>query len=167
MRRNADDVHVWIMNHPSAPLRDGKSVKKLGKEFRSRQKSQLVRLSVRSRGRQLRFALYGAVLGIAAVCALCVVEHQALNWYTPAWEALLGGLAGFLLARSGGGFLNGVVLFGLAYMATILLRETGYDSSEVLGRYVKARVVSLHGDFAALLALSVLGGLIGFTSDRR
>ena len=71
------------------------------------------------------------------------------------------------LARSNGGFLNGTALFGLAYTATIFLREAGYDSTRVIGRLAEARTVSMHADFAALLSVAVLGGLIGFVSDRR
>jgi len=158
---------MWTMNHPSAPLRDGETANRLSREFRDRQRGQLVRLSVRSRAGRARTAFLGLAIGVATVFALCAVEKQALHWYTPAWEAILLACAGYVLALTRGGFLNGTGLFGLAYMATIFLRELGYDSSEVLTRASEARAVSLHGDFAALLSVSVLGGLIGFLSDRR
>ena len=155
------------MDHPSAPLRNGDTANRLGRDFRDRQRSQKLRLSTRSRVGGLRASLFGAAIGVATVVGICTIEGQALHWYTPAWEALLVGAASYLLARSRGGFLNGVGLFGLAYMATIFLREGGYDSSVVLGHLAQARTVSLHADFAALLSVSVIGGLIGFLSDRR
>jgi hypothetical protein len=155
------------MDHPNAPQRKGDTANKLSRDFRDRKRSQNLNLSSRSRARKLRTALLGGFLGGVAVAILCMVENQILQWYSPAWEVLLLGLAGYLLVRSRGGFLNGLVLFGLAYTATILLREFGYDSSVVLGEFQKAREVSLHGDFAALCGLAVLGGLIGFSSDHR
>ena len=158
---------MWTMNHPSAPLRDGDTANRLSRDFRDRQRGQLLRLSVRSRAGRARSAFLGFAVGVATVFALCAVEKQPLHWYTPAWEAILLGFAGYLLARTHGGFLNGTGLFGLAYMATIFMRELGFDSTEVLARAAEARTMSLHGDFAALLSVGVIGGLIGFLSDRR
>ncbi len=158
---------MWTMNHPSAPLRNGDTATGLGREFRDRQRSQTMRLSVRSRARQAKTALLASILAVAAVVAVSVLEHQAFHWFSPLWEVLLLGMAGYTLARVRGGFLNGTGLFGLAYMGAIFLRELGFDSSVVVGHLSKERIVSLHGDFAVLLVLTVCGGLIGFITDRR
>lgn len=155
------------MESQRTPPRRGDAAKALKSEFEERRRDQIVRLAVRSRTRRLRSLLIGAGTGIGAVAAICIFQYSPFYWHSAVWEAALCGLAGYLLARANGGFLNGLVLFGLAYMGAIALRETGYDSSQVIAHFPKPREVGLHADFAAFFGIAAIGGLIGFATDGR
>lgn len=114
------------------------------------------------RRRDLRNAtIAGAFAGFVAVLATLEGTRRALFWHSFLLETLLGALAGRLLARSGGGVLRGILLFGGSYLLAFLLRAIGLDPSVVFARGDLAGAGAVYGNFASLCLMVGVGAAVG------
>ena len=136
-------------------------MKAMQAEFRAREARELERLEARARRNRRNGTIAGAAVAFAAVLATAGVTRKSWFWHSCLLEAVLCALAGFLLARSGGGFLRGVLLFSGAYLFAHLLRAIGLDPSVVFDAGDMRRGLAVQGNFLSLIIVITCGGLIG------
>ena len=87
--------------------------------------------------------------------------RRAIPWHGFLLEALLGAVAGYLLARAGGGAMRGLLLFAGAYMLAFLLRSTGLDPSVLFAAGDVRAGAAVQGHFTSLCFLVSAGMAAG------
>ena len=119
------------------------------------------RLHARQRGNRLKGAAAGAAIGLVAVLATAGATRRVIVWHSFLLEAILCALAGYLLARRGGGSLNGVLLFSGAYLLAWLLRATGLDPAVLFAAGDLRRAAAVSGNLMSLCIVVSCGVAVG------
>ena len=150
------------MRPPSPPTIDD-----LQEEFRAKQARELAATAVRERRRRRSGTIAGAAAGLAAVAVTAGATRQALFWHSFLLEALLGAVAGHVLARTGGGVLKGIILFAGAYMLAFFVRASGLDPAAVFAAGDLRAAPAVQGHFTSLCFLVSAGAAMGhIVADR-
>jgi hypothetical protein len=143
------------------------TIDELKDEFRAKQARELALAHVRERRRRRNGAIAGAAAGFAAVAVTSGATRRALFWHSFLLETLLGAVAGYILARTGGGLLKGILLFSGAYMLAFFLRASGLDPSAVfLAGDIRA-APAVQGHFTSLCFLVSAGAAMGHIVSER
>jgi len=150
------------MDNPRTVTYPGQSPGDLRADHAGQQRGRAIRQHARKGAQGIKGIAIGALLGAAAVFIFCVLDKQPFFWQTAVWEAALCGLAGLILGRTSGGVISGGALFGVAYTGALFLRQSQYNSINVLEPYLPLREVSVHNDFALFACLTVCGALLGY-----
>lgn len=150
------------MQPPGPPTID-----ELKEEFRARQARDLERAVLREKRRRRNGTIAGAAAGFLAVAVTAGATRRALFWHSFLLETLLGAVAGYVLARTGGGLLKGILLFAGAYMFAFFLRASGLDPSAVFMAGDLRAAPAVQGHFTSLCFLVSAGAAMGhIVSDR-
>lgn len=147
------------MRHPS--LEPACPPEELRAEFLAREEQTRERLLARQRRNRRNGALAGGVAGLAAVLVTAGATRQAIAWHSFLLEALLGALAGYLLARWNGGVLKGLILFAGAYLFAFLLRAWGLDPGVLFAAGDLRAGAAVQGHFTSLCFLVSAGMAVG------
>lgn len=105
--------------------------------------------------------LAGAGAGFVAVLLTAGATRRAIAWHSFLLETLLVAVAGLFVARSGGGPLRGILLFGGAYLLAFVLRALGLDPSVLFLAGDLSAAPALQGHYASLAFLVGAGAAIG------
>jgi hypothetical protein len=147
---------------PSPPTID-----ELKEEFRAKQARELAMSVVRERRRRRNGTIAGAAAGFAAVAVTAGATRQALYWHSFLLESVLGAVAGYVLARTGGGLLKGILLFAGGYMLAFFLRASGLDPAAVFAAGDLRAAPAVQGHFTSLCFLVSAGAAMGhIVADR-
>jgi hypothetical protein len=138
---------------------------KLRQEFVAREKEALRGGSMREAKKGVTGALTGVIAMVIAIAITVVVTRIGFYWHSFLLEFLFSAFAGYVMQRSGGGLLRGVVLLPLAYGAAFLMRRYGWDPSSALAP--DAILISGHGHLLAVCILVGCGGLTGYVLETR
>jgi hypothetical protein len=138
---------------------------KLRQEFEAREKAALRGGSVREAKKGVTGAASGVVAMLIAIAITVIVTRVGFYWHSFLLEFLFSAFAGYVMQRSGGGLLRGVVLLPLAYGAAFLMRRYGWDPSSALAP--DAILISGHGHLLAVCILVGCGGLTGYVLETR
>ncbi|HEX5138611.1 MAG TPA: hypothetical protein VFY93_16685 [Planctomycetota bacterium] len=150
------------MQPPGPPTID-----ELQEEFRAKQERDLARAHAREKARRRNGTIAGAAAGLAAVAVTAGATRTALFWHSFLLEAVLGAVAGYVLARTGGGLLKGIVLFSGAYMLAFFLRASGLDPAAVFQAGDIRAAPAVQGHFTSLCFLVSAGAAMGhIVADR-
>lgn len=150
------------MRPPTPP-----SIEELKAEFRVEHARELALAVVREKRRRRNGTIAGAAAGFLAVAVTAGATRQAIFWHSFLLESLLGSVAGYVLARTGGGLLKGIVLFAGAYMMAFFVRASGLDPSAVFAAGDLRAVPAVQGHFTSLCFLVSAGAAMGhIVSDR-
>ena len=133
----------------------------LQEEFRAKQARELAAATVRERRRRRNGTIAGAAAGFAAVAVTAGATRQALFWHSFLLETLLGMVAGYVLARTGGGLLKGIGLFAGAYMLAFFARASGLDPAVVFAAGDLRAAPAVQGHFTSLCFLVSAGAAMG------
>ena len=142
-------------------------VEEMQAEFRAKQAREFAASVVREKRRRRTGLVAGAAAGLLAVAVTAGATRTALFWHSFLLESLLGAVAGYVLARTGGGLLKGILLFSGAYMLAFFLRASGFDPSAVfLAGDIRA-APAVQGHFTSLCFLVSAGAAMGhIVADR-
>jgi hypothetical protein len=134
---------------------------RLRTEFAASQANEMRK--ARARQRRIRFnaGVVGGISALAAVAITATVTRETTEWHSFVLEAVLGTVAGYLLARRGGGILAGAVYFCLAYLLAFQLRTSGFDPGVLFSEYDMRLAMAGQGHLLSLGILIVCGGAIG------
>lgn len=133
----------------------------LQEAFREKQARELALAHVRERRRRRNGTIAGAAAGFAAVAVTSGATRKALFWHSFLLESILGAVAGYILARTGGGLLKGIVLFSAAYLFAFLLRASGLDPAAVFQSGDLRAAPAVQGHFTSLCFLVSAGAAMG------
>ena len=136
-------------------------IEELQAEFRAKQARELAAAAGRERRRCRNGTIAGAAAGFAAVAVTAGATRQALFWHSFLLESLLGAAAGYVLARTGGGLLKGILLFAGAYMLAFLFRASGLDPAAVFAAGDLRAAPAVQGHFTSLCFLVSAGAAMG------
>jgi hypothetical protein len=136
-------------------------VERLRTDYRAREDAAMVRLGARRRRDARNGAVAGAFAGLVAVFVTAAVTRTAWMWHSCVLEAVLGAVAGLVLARRGGGVLTGILLFSASYFAAWLARACGLDPSVLFEAGDVRASAAVTGHVTALSHLVAAGGLMG------
>jgi hypothetical protein len=139
----------------------------LQEEFRAKQARGLAEVAARERRRRRNGTIAGAAAGLAAVAVTAGATRTALHWHSFVLESVLGAVAGYVLARTGGGLLKGIVLFAGAYMLAFFLRASGLDPSAVFASGDLRAAPAVQGHFTSLCFLVSAGAAMGHIVQER
>ncbi len=103
----------------------------------------------------------GAVIGFVSTFITIEVTRRGIFWHSFLLETLFCALAGYVLVRRGADPLNGVALFGVAYLAAWLIRALGMDPSVLFAAGDIARAAMVQGNFASLCLTVSCGAGMG------
>jgi len=134
---------------------------KLRDEFAARQHAEMRSAHKRQRRNRFGASLAGGVAALAAVALTAALARQTIVWHAFGLEAALGALAGYLLARRGGGMLAGALYFCLAYLVAFQLRSTGFDPGSLFAGKDMQLAWAGSGHLMSLGILVSCGGIIG------
>lgn len=137
------------------------TIEELKDEFRAKQARELAMAHVRERRRRRNGTIAGAAAGFAAVAVTAGATRTALFWHSFLLESVLGAVAGYVLARTGGGLLKGILLFSGAYMLAFFLRASGLDPSAVFASGDIRAAPAVQGHFTSLCFLVSAGAAMG------
>jgi hypothetical protein len=140
---------------------------KLRQEFLARERQALRGGSLREAKKGLTGVLGGAGAMLIAIGITVVVTRLGFYWHSFIAEFLLAGFMGYLLQRTGGGLLKGVVLLPLAYGGAYGLRLMGWDPSRYLAGEGSAVLIAGHGHLLAVCCLVGCGGVLGYILESR
>ena len=138
---------------------------KLRKEFEARERAALRGGSVREAKRGIAGSASGIFAMLVAIAITVVVTRIGFYWHSFLLEFLFAAFAGYLIQRTGGGLLRGVLLLPLAYGAAFLMRRYGWDPSTALAP--DPILIAGHGHLLAVCILVGCGGLTGYTLEGR
>jgi hypothetical protein len=130
-------------------------------EFRAKQARELERAVEREKRRRRNGLVAGAAAGFAAVLVTAGATRRALFWHSFLLETILGAVAGYVLARTGGGVLKGILLFAGAYMIAFCLRAGGLDPAVVFLAGDLRAAPAVQGHFTSLCFLVSAGAAMG------
>jgi len=134
---------------------------RLRREFVERERRALFAAALRERRNRLTGAIGGSSATLVAAVATAAVTRRGFFWHSFLLEALLGALAGYLLARRGGGILTGVALFVGSYLLAFQIRAAGFDPSVLFAPTDLRLGAASQGHLMSLGVLIACGGLIG------
>jgi hypothetical protein len=142
-------------------------IEEIQEEFRAQQAREMERSVAREKRLRRNGTIAGAVAGLLAVAVTAGATRRALFWHSFLLESVLGAVAGYVLARTGGGLLKGILLFAGAYLLAFCLRASGLDPSAVfLAGDVRA-APAVQGHFTSLCFLVSAGAAMGhIVADR-
>jgi hypothetical protein len=143
------------------------TIEELQGEFREKQTRDLAAAQRREKRRRRNGTIAGAAAGFAAVAVTAGATRQALYWHSFLLESLLGAVAGYVLARTGGGLLKGILLFAGAYLLAFVLRASGLDPAAVFAWGDLRAAPAVQGHFTSLCFLVSAGAAMGhIVADR-
>ena len=137
---------------------------RLRRDFNASQQAALRRALARQRRARFTASAGGGVAGLAAVAVAATVTGQEIFWHSFLLETMLGMIAGYLLARRGGGMLAGIVYFLLAYVIAFQIRVVGFDAGSLYTPDLRIAIVG-QGHMFSFAILVGFGGLVGFMSE--
>ncbi|MFI5403320.1 MAG: hypothetical protein ACHQ1G_10310 [Planctomycetota bacterium] len=137
------------------------TIEALKDEFRAKQARELELAVVRERRRRRNGTIAGAAAGFAAVAVTAGATRTALFWHSFLLESVLGAVAGYVLARAGGGLLKGILLFSGAYMLAFFVRASGLDPAVVFASGDLRAAPAVQGHFTSLCFLVSAGAAMG------
>lgn len=138
---------------------------RLRQEFRAREQAALRGGSLREAKRGVGGAASGVFAMLVAIGITVVVTRISFYWHSFILEFLFSAFAGYLVQRTGGGLLKGVMLLPLAYGAAFLMRRLGWDPSTMLA--AQSVLIDGHGHLLAVCCLVGCGGLTGYVLEGR
>lgn len=150
------------MRPPAPPTID-----ELQAEFRAKQARELELAVRREKRRRRNGTVAGAAAGFAAVAVTAGATRQAIFWHSFLLESLLGAVAGYVLARTGGGLLKGILLFAGAYMMAFFVRASGLDPAVVFASGDLRAAPAVQGHFTSLCFLVSAGAAMGHIVSER
>ena len=103
----------------------------------------------------------GAAAAMVAVMTSATYTRKAWFWHSFLLEMLFCGIAGYVLARTHGGALKGLILFSGAYLLAFCVRSSGFDPSVVFAAGDLRRGMAVQANFMSLCMIVGMGGLIG------
>jgi len=143
------------------------SLEELQAEFRAGQEQALLRTLARQKRQRRNATIAGAMAGLCAVLVTAGATRRALFWHSFLLETLLGAAAGYVLGRTGGGALRGIVLFALAYLLAFGLRALGLDPAAVFLTGDVRAAAAVQGHFTSLCFLVSAGAAVGHIVEDR
>jgi hypothetical protein len=138
---------------------------KLRQEFIERERVALRGSSMREAGKGVTGAFSGVFAMLVAIGVTVVVTRIGFYWHSFLLEFIFAAFAGYLIQRSGGGLLKGVMLLPLAYGAAFMMRRMGWDPSSMLAP--QSILISGHGHLLAVCCLVGCGGVSGYVLESR
>lgn len=136
-------------------------VERLREEFQSRREAGLERAAARVRRDRRNATIAGGFTGLLAVALTAGITRRALFWHSFLLESCLGALAGYVLARRGGGPLQGLLLFSGSYLLAWLFRAVGLDPSVLFALGDLSGAAMIQGNLTSLVLTLVCGLLVG------
>lgn len=130
-------------------------------EWRAEQTARDAQAVRKMRRDQRNAVIAGAAVGFVSTFVTIEMTRRALFWHSFLLESLFGAIAGYVLIRRGADTLNGVALFGGAYLAAWLTRALGMDPSVLFAPGDMARAQMVQGNFASLCLMVSLGAGMG------
>ena len=141
-------------------------VQRLREEFRTQQSSLMVRARLRQSRNRVTAALGGALVGCVTVAATALVTQTPLYVQAFFLDAAVGLVAGYLLGRMKGGILKGALLFAVAFLAILFLRNHGLDPGlKLIPIQEFEHAETAHGGLLGLLVMLTCGGVLGQIVD--
>ncbi len=125
------------------------------------QEQAMRRTSRQQRRRRFNGALAGGIAGIVATAVSAAFTRQSIEWHSFVLEGVFSTVAGYVLARIGGGILPGILLFTTAYWAAFFTRAGGFDPSVIFGAADLRAAAAGQGHLMTLSMLVAIGGLFG------
>lgn len=134
---------------------------RLRQDFLEQQQQSMARSAVLQRRNRLNGAIGGGVAGLVGTAVSAAVTRSAIAWHSFLLEALLCTLAGYLLARRGGGILTGALLFSGAYLLAFQLRAHGLDPGVLFNVGDLRQATATQGHLMTMSILMACGGAFG------
>jgi hypothetical protein len=138
---------------------------RLRRDFTASQEAAMRRALARQRRARITGSAGGGVAGLCAVAVAAMVTGQEIFWHSFLLETMLGMVAGYFLARRGGGMLAGMIYFLLAYFLAFQIRVIGFDAGSLFSPTDLRLAIIGQGHMFSLAILVGFGGLVGFMSE--